>query len=399
MKHSFLIICFVLISVFYMENIFATDYENLQNSLITSGTNDYDATDYCNGDSQCQAQVNNPDEKDFYTDSTDTGDVISKDAELKQEGEEAYKDMEIINSLNATEAITYNDYSLTSTESLNTKAYLDGIIDYNYSNCKVVGTSYEYSSVETVCYEPTTENFTCTASYIQTGTQSTTITTDWMNITDSYIHLPIDVAYIISIDFISTSKGTRSYSFERGSTNGLALVGTNYAVVVKGKSASFYQDKNKTELSKTLYLNKNVSDGKNIKLETALSGESGFADFNSFYTAKNYFTKTCSYIYIDGAGRTRCPDENVMISTSDVLSDSLKARVTYIYYAPKMGWTNSCNSYELSANNCSMIGSSCTSGAETRNVSGYPVYSSCWKYSQTYYCNVENTCNNLPTRN
>lgn len=79
------------------------------------------------------------------------------------------------------------------------------------------------------------------------------------------------------------------------------------------------------------------------------------------------------------------------------LTDDLALTMTYRHAVPVMGWRHDCNETALRGASCAPTSAPrCTQGQGTRALAGVLVTEHCWQQTQSWACQVADTCTQLP---
>lgn len=379
-------ICFFVLT-FISFSGYCEDWVSIQNQAVNQGKGSVNVSDFCDGDSSCVSQVNNPSMKSYYSNSTDSGSQASHDSDLVKAGTK-----ELNNSDFRDQASERSEHKqtvdLTDVSYGVYNNYVKDAVTNHYGDCEAGNLGGGFSDSAASCVENTGSNIECKLTLEQSETEredrggTATLSYSLSNrrnypnykstgfissgfhdyyYYDIKLKMPEKADKIVSISMINGCLADKAAHYTTGSDRNPQrhTVYLSDALTINGTTIYAYGE------SGGMYTNRKNNVTFNINSKVS----SGYINGN-FYSSR----------YKDDTNQ--CP--------------TFVAK--YEYTVPKLVWKQSCNTQILNQYNCSVKSQSCTDGEDTRTVNGDTYTKSCWEQTQKWACSVEDTCKSLPKK-
>ncbi|MCG6268467.1 conjugal transfer protein TraN [Vibrio furnissii] len=350
------------------------DWKAIQNEMLNQGKANYNVNDYCDGDSNCVSQVNNPSQKSYYTDSTNASSQADHDKKLTSDGGQALNNSNFSSEV-AERQKNKQTVDLTDPSYGVYNNYVTDAATNHYSSCKAGTLGGGLSQSTKSCVASTGANLSCKYVLQQSPTET------------------------------EVRRVTKTVSYSLGS-RGVWMPGHGLGSVSAFRKHWSYPI--------TFTLPKSNVTLLNITMKGGCSGKDSYWDnlgnkHSEKHTVKLYdmlkygnTTKSSNNQPVSFNFNKKITNNKVTGGTFYNASDSGKVcptfTATYEYLVPKLEWKPTCNTQIMTQYNCSVANEACSVGQGTRTISGEVYTQSCWEKTQNWTCPVEDTCKLLPRK-
>ncbi|ELI5720917.1 conjugal transfer protein TraN [Vibrio fluvialis] len=349
------------------------DWKAVQNEILSQGKNSYNVNDFCGGDTDCVSKVNNPSQRSYYTDSTNSGSQASHDKNLTADGSSELSKSDLPSQISERQK-NKQTVDLTDPTFGVYNNYITDAANNKFSSCKADTLGGGLSKSTKSCVASTGASLSCKYVLQQSATE-----TELRRTTQR----------------LSYSLGGRMSWFP----------GNGFRVTAYNKHFAY---------PITFILPKSNVNVINIVMTGGCSGKDTYTYSPGNKYAENRKVTLYDSLEINGVYKSSQSSPAVFGINTRVSSNKLTGGVfynasdsgsvcpiftaTYEYLVPKLEWKPTCNTQIMNQYNCSVEGEGCTVGQQTRTVGGEVYTQSCWEKTENWTCPVEDTCKLLPRK-